>query len=202
MQIAIIIGSHRSNSQSTKVGKLIAEFLSGLDSDCQAEVIDLSGNALPLWDEEFAVQPARWQNLWRPIQKVLQASDAIVVVTPEWAGMVPPGLKNFLLLCTAQELGDKPGLIVSVSAGAGGAYPVAELRMSGYKNNFICWIPHHIVIRQVESVLNAPVAVSDADSYIRERLRHSLRILLKYAEGLRCVRASGVVDRAKFPNGM
>ncbi len=45
-------------------------------------------------------------------------------------------------------------LIVAVSSGAGGAYPVAELRMSSYKNSRICYIPEQIIIRDVENVLN------------------------------------------------
>jgi len=65
--------------------------------------------------------------LWGPIAKQLKSSDALVVVAPEWSGMVPPGLKNFFLLCGADVLAHKPGLIVTVSAGLGGSYPVNSL---------------------------------------------------------------------------
>lgn len=202
MHIVIVCGSHRRHSQSSKVAHYIKQQILEQQPGSTTSVIDLAGNPLPLWDEELSAESGLRSAVLQPILKQLQDSDAVVVVTPEWAGMVPAGLKNLLLLCSARELGDKPGLIVSVSAGAGGAYPVAELRMSGYKNNFICWIPHHVIVRQVESVLNTQQAASEADTYIRGRLAHSLRILTKYADGLRLVRESCVVDHSKFPNGM
>ena len=50
-------------------------------------------------------------------------------------------LLNIFLLCGNGEFSHKPGLIVSVSSGNGGAYPIAELRSSSYKNTHIMWIP-------------------------------------------------------------
>ena len=52
------------------------------------------------------------------------------------------------------QLGHKPALIVTVSSADGGAYPVAELRMSSYKNNRICYLPEHVILRNVERILN------------------------------------------------
>ena len=37
-------------------------------------------------------------------------------MTPEWAGMVTPGLKNLLLFATSKEVGHKPALVVGVSS--------------------------------------------------------------------------------------
>ena len=51
----------------------------------------------------------------------------MAVVSPEWNGMVPSMLTNFFLLCSNNELAHKPGLLVGVSSGTGGSYPVAEL---------------------------------------------------------------------------
>ena len=42
------------------------------------------------------------------------------------------------------------GLIVSISSGNGGAYPISELRSSSYKNSHILWIPENIIIRNVK----------------------------------------------------
>src|SRR5690606_27158588 len=104
-------------------------------------LISLSGNPLPLWDESMWDKDPKWDLSWGPIRKKLQNSDGIIIVSPEWAGMAPPGLKNFLLFCGNQDVGHKPALIVTVSSSMGGAYPNSELRMSGYKNNRICYIP-------------------------------------------------------------
>ena len=101
------------------------------------------------------------------------------------------------------ELAHKPGLIVTISAGDGGAYPVAELRMSSYKNNRLCYIPEQVIVRNVESVLNDDgVNEPRADAYFRARIPFALRILKEYAQALRAVRASGLTFDERFKNGM
>ncbi|MEJ2181187.1 MAG: NADPH-dependent oxidoreductase, partial [Gammaproteobacteria bacterium] len=86
----------------------------------------------------------------------------------------------------------------------GGAYPVAELRMSSYKNSRICYIPEHVILRKVEKVLNDDPADNDerSDNYYRERIQWSLNILKQYAVGLKLVRESGATKTEKFNNGM
>ena len=51
MKYGIIVGSHRSSSESTKVGKYISKQLKKLDTNSSATIIDLKDNPLPLWDE-------------------------------------------------------------------------------------------------------------------------------------------------------
>jgi hypothetical protein len=106
---------------------------------------------------------------------------------------------------TAGEIGHKPGLIVTVSASRGGSYPVAELRMSGTKNNRLCWIPEHVIIHHAEQNLNAPDGSADLgkeDALQRKRLRYALRLLEEYGKALKQVRGSGAVDHKTFPSGM
>ena len=203
MKISIISGSHRKNSQSLKVARHIQTALESGVCD-ETWLFSLEGHPLPLWDEGvWEGQPA-WIELLEPIKQQLTQSDAFVIISPEWHGQVPAGLKNFFLLFGQTELGHKPALIVTVSAGAGGAYPVAELRMSSYKNNRLCYIPEHVIIRDVEKVLNENNADNDArsDSYLRERIQWSLQILKEYALALKQVRDSGVTVTDNFKNGM
>jgi NAD(P)H-dependent FMN reductase len=202
MKCFLLCGSHRAESQSMKVTRYLAAALPQEVPGATAAVRSLGGNPLPLWDEAHGGAP---DALWEPISRDLQAADALVVVTPEWSGMATPGVKNFLLNCTAAEVGHKPGLIVSVSAGRGGSYPVAELRMSGTKNNRLAWLPEHVLVQHVEASLNAPDGAPDIgreDAAIRARLRYGLRLLGAYARALADVRASGVVDHKAFRNGM
>lgn len=203
MKISIINGSHRENSQSLKVAKYIQTLLDGGLSE-QSWLFSLAGNPLPLWDEGVWDGVAKWQELLKPLKEQLAGSDAFVVVTPEWNGQVPAGLKNFFLLFGKNELGHKPALIVAVSASEGGAYPVAELRMSSYKNCRICYIPEHVIIRRVETVLNERDEDNDprSDIYIRERLKWALNILKQYGIALKNVRESGATVSDKFKNGM
>jgi NAD(P)H-dependent FMN reductase len=204
MKIAIISGSHRKNSQSAKVARFIQKTLQDQQFCDETWLYSLADNPLPLWDESIWEGDPTWQERMTPIHTQLKESDALVVVAPEWHGQVPAGLKNFFLLCGKQQVGHKPALITTVSSGDGGAYPVAELRMSSYKNNRLCYIPEQIIVRHVESVLNDDPAQNkpDADSYFRERIHYALGILVEYAKALRQVRDSGVTDTDKFPNGM
>ena len=203
MKITIISGSHRENSQSGKVARHIQQTLENGICE-QTWLFDLASNPLPLWDQGVWDGDARWVELLTPIREQLASSDAFVVVSPEWHGQVPAGLKNFFLLFSKNELGHKPALIVTVSSADGGSYPVAELRMSSYKNNRICYIPDHVIVRNVEKVLNDRAEDNDAgaDAYFRERIEWSLNILSQYAVGLRQVRDSGVTKTEKFNNGM
>ncbi|MES9856266.1 MAG: NAD(P)H-dependent oxidoreductase [Sedimenticola sp.] len=204
MKITIISGSHREASQSIKVAKHIQTTLLEKQLCDDAEIFSLAGNPLPLWDQGVWEGDPRWKEILQPMSEMLQASDAFVVIAPEWHGQVPAGLKNFFLLCTQRDVGHKPALIVTVSSADGGAYPVAELRMSSYKNNRICYIPEQVIVRNVESLLNEDSHANnpDADSYFRERIEWNLGILQQYAVALRQVRESGVTLTEKFGNGM
>lgn len=203
MKITVISGSHREQAQTLKVAKVVKGMLD--DGICEeTHLISLSGNPLPLWDEGIWDGDEEWNKLLDPVRAELASSDAFVVCTPEWHGQVPAGLKNFFLLFGKSELGHKPAMIISVSAGDGGAYPVAELRMSSYKNSRLCYIPEHVIVRHVEQVLNEKEADNNesSDSYYRERMGWALNILKAYAVGLQHVRDSGVTETEKFGNGM
>ena len=203
MKIAIISGSHRNPSQSEKVARHIEKALQ------QEEGVDtwlytLADNPLPLWDQSLWEDNPEWNERLAPIREQLVSSDGFVIVSPEWHGQVPAGLKNFFLLFNRFELGHKPAMIVAVSSADGGAYPVAELRMSSYKNNRICYIPEQLIVRNVEKVLNdkAEDNSQEADSYFRERISWSLGILKAYAEAMKPMRESVQLHHDKFGNGM
>jgi NAD(P)H-dependent FMN reductase len=200
MNIVIVSGSHRKNSQSDKVANYCARAIIDRGGSASASVISLSNNPLPLWSEEKWQAGSELQVLWEPYKIALEHADGLVVVSPEWAGMVPPGLKNFFMFCDGGEVAHKPALLVGVSASRGGSYPIAELRMSSYKNNFLCYIPDHVIVRDVNEALNG--SASEGGEYIGERLVYSLNMLLVYAKALRTVRESGLVDRNKYPYGM
>lgn len=202
MKIGVITGSHRQNSQSEKVGQFIATQLQ--DKGADTWLFSLGGNPLPLWDESIWQGAPEWKALLEPLSAELASCDGFVVVSPEWHGQVPAGLKNFFLMWGKGELAHKPALIVAVSSSDGGAYPVAELRMSSYKNNRLCYIPEHIIVRQVNKVLNDDPADNDAeaDRYFRERIDWALNILKQYATAMQPIRESGVTYNEKYPFGM
>ena len=204
MKITIVSGSHRKQGQSLKVARHIEKTLQENALCDETWLFSLSGNPLPLWDEAIWAGDETWKERLDPISEQLADSDAFVIISPEYHGQVPAGLKNFFLMWGKGELAHKPALIVTVSSGVGGSYPVAELRMSSYKNNRICYIPEQIIVRNVESVLNDNPGDNDpeADPYFRKRIVFALKILREYAIALKPVRDSGVTFDEAFKNGM
>lgn len=202
MQIAIIVGSHRKESQSSRVGTYIAGDLARIDPSVTVDTIDLAGNPLPLWDESVWQGESELATLWKPFRDRMRRADGFVIIAPEWAGMVPPGLKNLLLFAGPKEVGHKPALIVAVSASRGGSYPVNELRTSGYKNSRLVYIPEHVLIQDVNDVLSGATPASDRDAWLRRRIEFADRILLEYAKALAPIRTSGLTEHADFPYGM
>lgn len=204
MKISIISGSHRKPSQSEKVARYIEQAIARLQPDTDSWLFTLAGNPLPLWDQSVWENDAGWNERLAPLKQQVVASDGFVIVSPEWHGQVPAGLKNFFLLFNRFELGHKPALIVTVSNGTGGAYPVAELRMSSYKNNRLCYIPEQVIVRDVERVLNEDATDNEAeeDAYFRERIDWALEILRGYAVALKSMRETTQIHHDKFGNGM
>jgi NAD(P)H-dependent FMN reductase len=202
MKFGIITGSHRVTSQSAKVAAFVQSMLRDMLPAVEVFALDLAQKKLPFWDEGVWSGDLEWKQIWGPLAEELKSCDGFVVISPEYHGMVPSSLKNFFMLAGKDELGHKPGLIVAVSSGRGGSYPVAELRLSSYKNSRINWIPDHMIVRNAENVLNPGESSSDDDQLTRGRLRYCLALLVEYGKALRSVRDSGVVDFKNHPNGM
>ena len=204
MNITIVSGSHRKVSQSIKIAKAIKSALKPFKECDEANIFDLANNPLPLWNEDLRKVGNPSNSLLESISKKLDYSDAFIIISPEWHGMVPAGLKNFFLMWGKGELAHKPALIVTVSSGDGGSYPVAELRMSSYKNNRICFLPEHLIIRNVESVFNDNEMDNNSSSqeYFENRLNYCLKQLLTYAKAFQQIRKSDAVSIKKYGSGM
>jgi NAD(P)H-dependent FMN reductase len=205
MKIGIICGSHRQDSQSGKVTRYIENALISQGLCDETWLYDLGGNPLPLWDESIWEGDPQWQKTLAPLSEELKSCDGLVVVSPEWHGMAPAGLKNFFLMWTAGgELAHKPALIVTVSTADGGSYPIAELRMSSYKNSRICYLPEHLIIRYVDKVFNDDAEQNNpgAQEYFEDRLAYCLSMLREYALAFKQIRASGKTSLETYTSGM
>jgi NAD(P)H-dependent FMN reductase len=206
MKTIFIVGSHRENSQSLKVAKWLAHETQQKGDSYETDIIDLAAENLPMWDQAAWNKDSDLTKLIKPFQDRVAAADAIVLLAPEWGGMVPAALKNFLLYISAAHAAHKPTLIVGISSGRGGTYPISELRMSGYKNNYMTYIPEHLIVQHVEDVMNQPELESgeQADQYIKERASYTLGVLMSYAVALKTMRDNPVhpVQHKSYPFGM
>ena len=199
MKISIICASHRTNSQSNKVSNFLKNNLLNLNSDLDVFYLDLAQSSLPLWSANKKNGEGIWGKTWNSISKHLETSDGFILVVPEYGGMATPAAKNIFLLCGNGELTHKPGLIVSVSSGNGGAYPIAELRSSSYKNTHIMWIPENIIIRNVEE-FNPGSHGKNIPNWLDDRIDYVLNLFLAYVLNMIPLRAK--VNRKDFGNGM
>lgn len=209
MHFFILSWSHRPVSQTTKVAEYVDHTIKALFPDTTTFLFNLKNNPLPLRNDRFRDHESEeykqfMQTTRSPIQEHLKNADGLVVLSPERSWMATPAVKNFFLYCSPRELANKPALLMSVSASRGGRYPIAELRMSSYKNTQLVYIPQHVIVDHVKEVLNHTALEADekADRYIRNRIQYSLRMLHEYMKALRQVRASGVLDLETYPNGM
>lgn len=200
MKISIIAGSHRKNSQSLKVANFLSKILES--KGIEINLFDLGNQPLPLWDPSMWEKDSDLKKFWLEYNKGLAESEAYIFVSPEYAGMASPALKNFFLYLSGGDISHKPGLIITVSSGMGGSYPNAELRMSSYKNTRIVYIPDHVIVRHVENILNEESPVSKDDEYIRGRLHYVLNVLVEYAKAFVSIRKSGVIDIKSYPFGL
>ncbi|MBD9425960.1 NAD(P)H-dependent oxidoreductase [Pseudomonas sp. PDM15] len=194
LNVVLIAGSSRADSQTAKVAHYLAARLQ--QNDVQTQVLDLGHSALPLWPAEDV------QGHWPNMAEQLRRADALIVLSPEWNGMASPALKNFFLYAGRNELAHKPALLVGVSSGQGGVYPLSELRASSYKNCRVCFIPEQLIVRQVEAVLNGARAADADDQRIRARADWALDVLLEYAEALRGLPQRIDWSEPQFGNGM
>ena len=199
MKISIISASHRTNSQSKKISNLLNNKLLKLQSNLNTFSIDLADVSFPLWSPDKKNGKGIWGDAWNSISDNLNKSDGFILVVPEYGGMATPAAKNIFLLCGNGELSHKPGLIVSVSSGNGGAYPIAELRMSSYKNTHIMWIPENIIIRNVEE-FNPGAHGDNIPEWLDDRIDYVLKLLLAYASNMKPIR--NIINRKDFGNGM
>ena len=76
--------------------------------------------------------------------------------------------------------------------------------MSSYKNNRLCYLPEHLIIRYVDTVFNADSADNkeSAQAYFEARLGYCLRLLKEYAVAFRGIRASGAASLEEYSSGM
>ncbi len=204
MRYILVSGSTRKNAQSLKVAQWLSEEITKASDENSAEIIDLFTAEIPVWDDTAWKASSELSQFVKPYQEKVKSADAIILISPEWHGMVPGGLKNFLLYLSFKHAAHKPCLLVGVSAGAGGSYPIAELRMSGYKNNHMVYIPDHLIIRNVEKMMNDHdfENADGDDKYIKNRAIHSLNALYAYTDALKSMRENhDLLDKA-YPNGM
>jgi NAD(P)H-dependent FMN reductase len=199
MKISLISTSHQQNSESSRVRKIFEKQIIKQKKDLNTFDLDFSEEDFYFWYSDNKNKNTVWKEKWQKISEELKNSQGFVFVVPEYGGMATPIAKNFFLICNKGELAHKPGLIVSISSGNGGAYPVSELRSSSYKNTHIMWIPEQIIIRNVEQFQPGEHGLL-IPAWMDKRIHYTLDLLIAYAECMKPL--SKLINRKDFGNGM
>ncbi len=200
MNVCILSGGQRKKSNSLKVADYISSQLNKFE--IQPQILDMNSVEVDIWSEEFWVQNSNENKQWQTISNQLKQTDAFIIIAPEYAGMVPPRLKNFLLKCNGTEVGNKPVLLIGISSGRGGTYPLIELRSNAFKNNFMCVIPQSVIVRKVDECFNLEIPENDNDEVSRNLIAYSLKHLVAYADALKTVREKSISDYKLYPYGV
>lgn len=118
MRIAILAGSNRRESASTRMARYLQTRLRAIGHSTQ--LFDLRENPLPLYEPDSDEWPASAAQL----DRLMRESDAIVLTSPEYHGTISGVLKNALDYLGSEHFDGKA--VLSVSA-AGGAVGVSSL---------------------------------------------------------------------------
>ncbi len=119
INVAVVVGSLRKDSVNRKAALGLARLA---PANLNLQIVEIGD--LPLYDEDVEAHgpPAAW----RRFREQLQASDAVLFVTPEYNRSVPGSLKNAIDVGSrpygSSSWAGKPAAIMTLSPGAIGAF--------------------------------------------------------------------------------
>jgi chromate reductase len=117
INVAVLVGSLRKESINLKLARAVERLAS---AELKFDYIRIGD--LPLYTQEFdADYPAGCRRL----KKEIEASDAVLFVTPEYNRSIPGVLKNAIDIASrpwgTNSFARKPGAVIGASIGAPGA---------------------------------------------------------------------------------
>lgn len=130
-------------SQSRRVSDYLAGQLESFGE--KVELLNFFDLKLPIYDDS---KEGAWKVVWNEIAPKLEAADGFVAVSPEWDGMAAPQWFNMLHYVN-KEMAHKPVMLVGVSNGRGGAYPIAQMKQVGQKNNQFVISPENLIVGEL-----------------------------------------------------
>lgn len=195
MNVCVISASMRKKSQSRKVSDYLCRRLNAFNNN--AWVLDLYETKLPMFDDG----ETQAENINEVLRQIDDA-EAYVFVSPEWNGMMSHGLIN-MFHYVKHQMSNKPAMLVGVSSGRGGAYPIADMKLLGQKNKHFVISPENLIVSNVKEIFNDDSQDENIpDILVKKRADYSLRVLVEYAKALKQVRDSGIIDLEAYPNGV
>lgn len=195
MNVCVISASMRGGSQSRRISDYLVRRLQALGQN--GWLLDLYILKLTPYDDS----DAEIENKTEVLRQLANA-DAYIFVSPEWDGMMSYGLIS-LLLHVEHEMAHKPVMLVGVSSGRGGAYPIAQMRQMGPKNKHYIISPENLRITNVKEIFTDDEFNPEAADYsVKLRADYCLKILGEYAKALKPIRQNDLIDFDQFGSGV
>ena len=83
MKISLISTSHRINSQSIRIAKILKENIFKINNKINCYCLDMYESKIPLWTADKKENIEFWENDFKTISKELFHSDRFVMIDPE-----------------------------------------------------------------------------------------------------------------------
>lgn len=178
MNITVISGSPRPQSVTRRVALHLQGWLQ-THSDHTIQMIDMQEWNLPPMVSVFS-SVEKTPDAYRPLAEIIFATDAFILVTPEYNGSYSPSLKNMLDHFPKQE--HKTFGIVTASTGALGGMRAAQQLLLLVPALFGICLPQLLIVPQVETKFDPegelidPAFQKNIDVFTREFLWLSEKI--------------------------
>jgi len=174
VRLVVISGSTRNRSTTIKIAKSVVLLAEQSQQISKVNLLDFANIALPIWDKAILHELDDWQDEWRMTARLMQAADAIIIVSPEWE---EESLDNFYAFCQHDNLPLLPSAILRVGSNCRGAYSSTELWMANFRKNHTCLILEHFIVATIESVNNCKETHYPFESPLVERILNNFRLM-------------------------
>ena len=168
-RIVVVAGSRRREALSRRVAQACA--LAVRNAGAEVESIDLDDYPAPLYDGDLEADSGLPESVVR-LQRLLHASDGLLVVNPEYNGSITPLLKNTLDWCSRPNPADPERSGGKVYAGRAAAVvgsspgALGGMRVLFHVRDILGYLGMQVIPQQL-AVAKAGEAVGD-DARLRD----------------------------------
>lgn len=174
-RIVVVAGSRRREALSRRVAQACA--LAVRNAGAEVESIDLDDYPAPLYDGDLEADSGLPESVVR-LQRLLHASDGLLVVNPEYNGSITPLLKNTLDWCSRPNPADPERSGGKVYAGRAAAVvgsspgALGGMRVLFHVRDILGYLGMQVIPQQL-AVAKAGEAVGD-DARLRDAAQQDM----------------------------
>ncbi len=179
INITFIIGSYRTNRQTPKLSYYIIKKFEKI-LNIKIKIIDIKTCDLPIMDDNL-IQKSDELLL---LQKNINKSDGIVIISPEYNGSIPGSLKNFLDYFHTEFKHKTLGIVTCSSGNIGGIYAsISLMQWAFHMLSYVC--PYKVTVPNINTIFNEKKIIknniieNDINIFVKE-FTHFTKIISYY----------------------